>query len=77
MTHLSQNERLKLAQEMRKEYPSGTRVMLISMDDEYRKMKKGEEGTVLKVDDMGTIHISWDAGFKLGVIPMVDEIQKI
>ena len=41
-------------------FPAGTRVELIHMDDPYnRKLVPGCKGTVLCVDDMGTIHVSW------------------
>ena len=44
---------------IRKEYPIGTRVELIKMDDPYTtKLVPGCKGTVRYVDDIGTIHIS-------------------
>lgn len=50
-------------------FPAGTRVELIHMDDPYnRKLVPGCKGTVLCVDDMGTIHVSWDIGSSLGVV---------
>lgn len=51
----------------------GKRVVLIKMEDEYTKLKPGDEGTVKFVDDMGTIHVKWDNGENLGLIPNVDE----
>lgn len=54
---------------LRKEYPAGTRVELVKMDDPYNtKLVPGCQGTVHCVDDMGTIHVSWDCGSSLGVI---------
>lgn len=58
-------------------YPEGTRIELISMDDPYSKLTPGCKGTVKYVDDMATIHVSWDNGSSLGVIYGVDEIRKI
>lgn len=50
-------------------YPAGTRVELIRMDDPYnKKLVPGCKGTVQCVDDMGTIHVSWDVGSSLGVV---------
>ena len=38
------------------------------MDDPFsRKLVPGCQGTVKHVDDMGTIHVSWDCGSSLGV----------
>ena len=47
------------------------------MDDLYTKLTVGDKGTVRCVDDMGTIHISWDCGSSLGAVYRVDIITKI
>ena len=52
---------------IRREYPVGTRVELISMQDKYTKLAAGEKGTVIGVDDIGTIHVNWDCGSCLGI----------
>ena len=62
---------------LRAQYPAGTRVELISMDDPYSKLKPGDQGKVAFVDDIGTIHIHWDCGSGLGVVPGVDVIRKL
>ena len=62
---------------LRIEYPVGTRVELISMEDEYRKLKPGERGTVTGVDDIGTIHVKWDCGSCLGVAFGEDHCKKV
>ena len=43
---------------LKKEYPSGTRVELVSMNDEYCRLNPGEQGNVIGVDDIGTIHVN-------------------
>lgn len=58
-------------------YPEGTRVTLVSMDDPYAKIPEGTEGTVRLVDSMGTIHVNWDNGSSLGVVYGVDSISKV
>lgn len=64
--------------QLREEYPVGTRVELIYMNDPYnRKLGPGCQGTVRWVDNMGTIHVSWDCGSNLGLIPGEDEFKKI
>ena len=64
--------------QLREEFPVGTRVELIRMDDPYnRKLVPGCHGAVRWVDDMGTIHVSWDCGSSLGLIPGEDAWKKI
>ena len=43
---------------LREQYPTGTRVELIEMNDPYRNMPPGLKGTVLHVDDAGGIHVN-------------------
>ena len=64
----------KEVEELRKRYPKGTRVRLIRMDD-VQAPPVGCMGTVRLVDDIGTIHVSWDNGSSLGVVYGVDEIE--
>ena len=53
---------------LREQYPKGCRVKLVHMNDPYRPDLKADAlGTVLYVDDIGTIHVSWDCGSSLGV----------
>ena len=59
-------------------YTKGTRVELIHMDDPYNtKLYPGCQGTVRCVDDMGTIHVSWDCGSGLGLVPGEDAWKKL
>ncbi len=61
-----------------KEYCTpGTRVMLIRMRDPYTNLRQGDTGTVTMVDDIGTIHVSWDCGSTLGVVFGEDECRRI
>ena len=63
--------------ELRERYPAGTRVELTSMDDPYRELPAGAQGTVTGVDDIGTVHVRWDEGLTLGLVPTVDGFRKI
>ncbi len=54
--------------EIKKTHPKGTRVELVFMDDEFAP-PAGTKGTVSRVDDMGTAHISWGNGSCLGSVP--------
>lgn len=62
---------------VRKMYPKGTRVELVSMNDPYSRLSPGECGTVNMVDDTGTVFVSWDCGSGLGIVYGVDRIRKI
>ena len=62
---------------LRKRYPKGARVELISLEDPYARIPEGTKGTVDAVDDIGTIHVRWDNGSRLGVVPGVDTIRKV
>ncbi len=53
---------------LRKEYPAGTRVELIRLDDPYRKIPSGTIGTVEFVDDAGQLHTVWDGHGALAMI---------
>ena len=55
-------------------YKKEQRVELISTTDEYTTLVPGDKGTVRLVDDIGTIHINWDNGNTLGMIPGEDQI---
>lgn len=51
---------------LRKKYPKGTRIELVFMNDALA-VAPGTRGTVINVDDMGTIHVAWDNGRRLGL----------
>ena len=53
------------------------RVRLIHTSDKYTELKAGDEGTVSLVDDMGTVHVDWDKGSNLGLLPGVDTWENI
>ena len=62
---------------VRKMYPRGTRVELVSLEDPYSRLPEGTRGTVDAVDDIGTIHVRWDNGSRLGIVYGVDSIRKV
>ena len=51
---------------LRKQYPVGTRVELLHMDD-FQAPPVGTLGTVIGVDDIGSIMVRWDNGSGLSV----------
>ena len=67
----------EVVESLRARYPRGTRVELLEMNDPYREMPAGLRGTVVDVDDIGTVHIAWDNGSSLGAAYGVDRIRRI
>lgn len=55
-------------------YPAGTRVELVRMDD-AQAPPVGTRGTVLAVDDTGSLIMRWDNGSGLNVIYGVDKVK--
>ncbi len=51
---------------IRREYPVGCRVELVRMDDPQAP-PIGTQGTVLGVDDIGSVMVRWDNGSGLHV----------
>ncbi len=58
-------------------YPPGTRLELISMDNDPLPIPPGTRGTVLGVDDAGSIMMRWDNGRSLSLIPGEDVFRKL
>lgn len=55
----------------------GDRIKLIYTDDPYTRLNTGALGTVLKIDDLNQIHVLWDEGVRLALIPDLDEYEII
>jgi hypothetical protein len=65
MNHISK----EALNRIRQQYTSGARVELTKMNDPYRTdLVPGCLGTVLFVDDTGSIHVRWDCGSSLAVV---------
>lgn len=62
---------------LRAEYPKGTRVELIQMNDPYTKLVHGDQGIVTDIDDTGTVFVSWDKGSSLGLVFGEDHYKKV
>ena len=66
----------KQVEMVRKQYPVGVRVELVQMDDPQAP-PIGTRGTVIGVDDTGSILVNWDNGSGLNVIWGVDVVRKV
>lgn len=67
----------RMAQRYKAEYPPGTRVVLHHMDDPYAPVESGTRGTVKHVDDAGQLHMQWDNGRTLALVPGEDSFRKL
>ena len=56
----------EIIEHLRKTYPAGTKVELVRMNDDQAP-PAGTRGTVIFVDDIGTIHVRWNTGSSLGL----------
>ena len=61
---------------IRRMYPAGTRVELAFMDDPQAP-PVGTKGTVLGVDDTGSLLMKWDNGSGLNVVYGEDRVVKV
>lgn len=61
---------------LREQFPKGTKIQLIRMNDSQAP-PKGTMGVVDFIDDMGTIFVNWSNGSGLGLIPGEDEFKVI
>ena len=66
----------EIVEQLRKQYPAGTRVELVRMNDEQAP-PIGTHGTVNGVDDLGSIMVSWDNGGSLSIVYGEDLCRKI
>lgn len=65
-----------MAENLRKQYPSGTRIELLSMNDS-QAVPPGTRGTVKYIDDGAHIKMKWDNGRTLSIVPTEDSFRKL
>lgn len=61
---------------LRKQYPPGTLVQLTA-DMQGERFQAGDTGKVTAIDDAGQIHLAWQKGGSLALIPGVESFRKI
>lgn len=66
----------EIVEQVRRQYPVGTRVELVKMDD-IQAPPIGTKGIVEGVDDTASLIVAWDNGSHLNVIYGDDEVRKI
>lgn len=67
----------KEVKKIKEMYSKGTRIRLNHMDDPYHPVADGTLGTVEHVDDAGQIHMKWDDGGGLALVPDEDDFEII
>lgn len=68
------DERIKFYKE---NFPKGTRLQLDRTGDDPNPIPNGTKGTVITVDDAGTVICNFDNGRCLGICPEADSFHKI
>ena len=66
----------EIVERIRREYPAGTRVELVRMDD-VQAPPIGTKGTVTGVDDTASVMVAWDNRSSLHVVYGEDACRKI
>lgn len=56
-------------------YPPGTRIRLLDMQNDPNPVPAGTCGTVMAVDDVGQLLMRWDNGRSLSLLPGVDSFE--
>lgn len=67
---------MNVVEYVKDKFPAGTRVVLLKMDDPHAP-PVGTQGTVRCVDDIATVHVSWDNGSGLGAVWGEDVIKVV
>lgn len=61
---------------LRERFPTGCRVELLQMEDEYAP-PRGTLGTVTDIDSTGSLLVDWDNGSGLNVLYGIDRVRKV
>lgn len=69
------NQRDTMFDNLLSKYPVGSRIELESTIEDIHPIEVGTKGTIKAVDDLGTIHVLFDNGRLLGVIPQEDNFR--
>ena len=63
-------------EQVRREYPPGTIVRLVRMDDPQAP-PSGTIGRVIGVDDTASLLVEWQTGSSLNVLYGIDQVKKL
>jgi len=62
---------------VKKHYKEGLRIVCDYMPNDPRPIESGTKGTIMYVDDAGSIHVKWDNGRTLALLYDVDSFHLI
>jgi len=62
---------------IKKQYPAGTRICCDGMPDDPYPIEPGTLGSVIRVDDIGSVMVHWDNGRSLSLVPGVDSFHVV
>lgn len=68
---------MRMAKIYKERYPAGTRIEMLCMGSDPHPIEPGTRGTVVHVDDIGQIHMKWDNGRTLAIVPSEDAFKII
>jgi hypothetical protein len=55
----------------------GDRIELVHTSDVMTNLRQGDRGTVTIIDAMDTVHVRWDNGSTLGMVPGEDSFKLV
>ena len=67
----------EIVNDIKERYPEGTRIVLDYMGEDPHPIEPGTRGTVRHVDDIGTVHVDFDNGRRLGLVSGEDSFHKL
>ena len=67
----------EIVNDIKERYPEGTRIVLDYMGEDPHPIEPGTRGTVRHVDDIGTVHVDFDNGRRLRLVPGEDSFHKL
>ena len=67
----------EIVNDIKERYPEGTRIVLDYMGEDPHPIEPGTRGTVRHVDDIGTVHVDFNNGRRLGLVPGEDSFHKL
>ena len=68
---------MKDVEKIKLKYPKGTTIRCIKMNDPIHSIPSGMKGEVEYVDALGYIHMKWENGSNLTLIPTKDTFEKV
>ena len=68
------NKKIEMIKKM---YPAGTQLCCDRMQDDPRPIEPGTLGSVIGVDDIGSVMVRWDNGRSLSLVPGVDSFHVV